>query len=300
MKESKSLNRKMVEAALILKQINGEVYQNVPHDVNLKHVYCASFTNNVVNGVTADMFCSDLIHGDGGELSNPSGMAPKFNSITSSAALAVSTFAPWKARIRQLEIDLGSCLLSGFNTMTFEHIATTAIPHALKHPNLDVWLESDDTVLAIECKFCEYNGGGSSNHTLHNAYKRLADELELDSPWVKAMDHLRNSKGVGNYRFFDATQMLRHYFGVANSGKAEKHLLYLYWHPENDDWRQIRPFSTHEKELKDFADRVAGSGDVHFHSLSFNQLWENWSLTNNPDVQEHVKLLKKKYSVIIN
>ena len=47
----------MVEAALIMKQINGETTQTIPHDVDLKHVYCANHADSVINGITADMFC---------------------------------------------------------------------------------------------------------------------------------------------------------------------------------------------------------------------------------------------------
>ena len=299
MKPERTINRKMVEAALIMKQINGEMIQTIPCDVDLKHVYCANFVNSVIDGITTEMFCCDLIRGDGGELSNSSGSAPKFNSISSSASLAVCTFAPWKTRLSELIVDLGTKQMTGFDKLEFEHIAHTAIPKAKKHPNLDVWLESDDAILAIECKFCEYLGERTEKASLHPAYKRLAATMDRNNPWVKAIDHVTNEKGECKYRFFDAVQIIRHYFGVLNSGQKEKHLLYLYWHPENEDWMDIHPFDLLMKELKEFSDLVSQAADVQFHNLSFNELLNQWALNSVSEVQQLVGAMRHKYSVII-
>jgi len=299
MKPERTINRKMVEAALVMKQINGEMIQTIPHDVDLKHLYCANFANSVIDGITTDMFCCDLIRGDGGELSNSSGSAPKFNSISSSASLAVSTFAPWKTRLGELIVDLGTKQMTGFDKLEFEHIAHTAIPKAKKHPNLDVWLESDDAILAIECKFCEFLGERTEKASLHPAYKRLASSMDRNSPWVKAIDLVTNEKGECKYRFFDAVQIIRHYFGVLNSGQKEKHLLYLYWHPANEDWRDIHPFDLHMKELKEFSELVSLATDVQFHNLSFNELLNQWALNSVSEVQQLVGAMRHKYSVII-
>jgi len=289
----------MVEAALIMKQINGEMIQTIPHDVDLKHVYCANFANSVIDGITTDMFCCDLIRGDGGELSNSSGSAPKFNSISSSASMAVSTFAPWKTRLGELIVDLGSKEMTGFDKLEFEHIGATAIPEAKKHPNLDVWLESDNAILAIECKFCEYLGERTEKASLLPAYKRLASSMDRQNPWVKAIDHVTNEKGECKYRFFDAVQIIRHYFGVLNSGQKEKHLLYLYWHPENEDWMDVHPFDLHMQELKEFSELVSQADDVPFHYLSFNELWEQWAQIESPIVLKHANAIKHKYSIQI-
>lgn len=297
MKPERTINRKMVEAALIMKQINGEMIQTIPHGVDLKHVYCANFAHSVIDGITTEMFCCDLIRGDGGELSNSSGSAPKFNSISSSASLAVSTFAPWKTRLSELIVDLGTKQMTGFDKLEFEHIAHTAIPKAKKHPNLDVWLESDDAILAIECKFCEYLGERTEKASLHQAYKRLAATMDRNIPWVKAIDLVTNEKGECKYKFFDAVQIIRHYFGVLDSGQKEKHLLYLYWHPANEDWMDNHPFDLHMKELKEFSELVSQATDVHFHYLSFNELWEQWSQIESPNVSEHANAIKHKYSI---
>ena len=297
MKHERTITQKMVEAALIMKQINGEMIQTVPDNVDLKHVYCANFTNSVIDGITADMFCCDLIRGDGGELSNASGSAPKFNSIVSSTSMAVSTFAPWKNRLRELTIDLGSQQLKGFNKLEFEHIAKTAIPGAKKHPNIDVWLENDDTILAIECKFCEFLSKRDEKASLNPSYKRFATEQKMHSPWVEAIDVVTNKNGISKYQFFDAVQIIRHYFGLLNSGQKEKHLLYLYWHPENEDWMDIHPFDLHMKELREFSELVSQTTDVHFHYMSFNELWKRWASGDCHPIQAQIEAIRNKYII---
>jgi len=299
MKPERTINKKMVKVALIMKQINGEIIQAVPDNVDLKYVYCANYTDSVIDGITPEMFCCDLSRGDGGELSNTSGSAPKFNSIVSSASLAVSTFAPWKARLKELTIDLGARRMSGFSKLEFEHIAKTAIPNAHKHPNLDVWLESENTILAIECKFCEFLSESDEKERLNQAYKMLANKQKKDSPWVKAIDLVIDRNGKCRYRYFDAVQIIRHYFGVLNSGQKEKHLLYLYWHPDNEDWMDIHPIDKYVKEIMEFSDLVSQASDVNFHYMSFNELWMQWATIDDKEVQKHVKALRQKYSVII-
>lgn len=295
MKPERTINRKMVEAALIMKQINGEMIQTVPSEVDLRHVYCASHKHSVIDGITPDQYQSDLNQGDGGELSNEPGFAPKFNSISSSASIAVSTFAPWKTRLNELRVDLGKHQLSGVDKLEFEHIAQTAIPNAKKHPNLDVWLESDNAILAVECKFCEFLSERTEKASLHNAYKRLAATMDRNNPWVKAIGLVTNMNGECKFGSFDAVQIIRHYFGLLNSGQKEKHLLYLYWHPENEDWMDIQPFDMHLKELQEFSELVSQSTDVRFHSMSFNELWDSWSLLPDQDVNSHVNDLRDKY-----
>jgi hypothetical protein len=299
MKPARSINRKMIEAALLLKQFNGDVVQTVPYDVDLKHTYCVDFDSNVIDGITVEMFCCDFIQGDGAELLSQIGSAPKFNSISSSAALAVNTFAPWKERIGELIIKLNNDKFSGFEYLEFEHITPTEIPNARRHPNLDVWLEADNAVLAIECKFCEYLGDRSDAKPLHSAYKRLASRKGQHNPWVRAINHVTNRQGECKYEYFDAVQIIRHYFGVLNSGFDEKHLLYLYWHPENNDWAEISPFGSHLEELREFAELVSQATDVRFHYMSFNDLWAQWKQMDLPHVSKHVDALEQRYLVEI-
>lgn len=300
-KLTNSINRKMVEAALIMKQINGQKIQEIPSKVDLKHVYCANFTNNVIKTIDQSLFCGDLNGGSGGELSSHSGSIPKFNSISSSTALAVSSFAPWKPSISALVIDTGIKCFTGFTNLEFEHIAKNGIPKTAVYPNLDVWIEYESGVLAIECKLCEFLAGKIDKKVgFSHQYEDLVEKKGLQgSPWIEAMKHVVNLKGECKYDYFNAVQIIKHYFGLIHSVEKEKHLLYLYWHPENEGWEAIHPFDKHAQELNDFASIVENASDVQFHHMSFNELWNQWALIDDQDVKKHVNWLEQKYLVSI-
>lgn len=61
----------------------------------------------------------------------------------------------------------------------------------------------------------------------------------------------------------------------------------------------FHPYDIHLKELKDFSDLVSQASDVCFHSMSFNELWDSWSLVPDQDVQSHVNDLRDRYLVEI-
>jgi len=292
------LNRKIVEAALILKQITGEEIQIVPFGVNLKHTYCGNLANNVLKDIDKELFFRDLSKGDGGELNNSPGSAPKFSSISSSSALTVNSFALWKRHISQLDIKTEKQRFSGFKSMEFEHIAQNGIARTRVYPNLDVWLEYEGGVLAVECKFCEFLSGNSIKDTFSKQYDDLVISKNLrSSSWVQAMKYVMDSQGKCKFKYFNAVQIIKHYFGLIHSTEVEKHLLYLYWHPDNDDWEKLQPYKQHNDELREFASLVEDSNDVHFHHLGFNELWNQWSDYSDPNIQKHVSLLREKYSI---
>ena len=44
---------------------------------------------------------------------------------------------------------------------------------------------------------------------------------------------------------------------------------------------------------------VSEAHDVQFHYMSFNELWNQWILNDESEVQKHVEALKRKYAIII-
>ena len=222
---SKKLNRKMVEIALILKSINGNEIQIVSPGKDLKHVYCGKFQSNEIDSVTTELYYNDLIGGKGGELSSIAGRAPKFNSISSSTALAVNTFAPWKECVSKLKIKTKHNDFLGFDKLCFEHSIVTKNNRS---PHLDVWLEWKNGILAIECKFCEFLGSPSYTE-IQSSYLEMIKKEGYRGPWIDAIEKVTNES---MFKYFDVAQIIKHYFGIINTEKPEKHLLYLYWHPE--------------------------------------------------------------------
>lgn len=153
--------RDMIEAALVLKQINGTEKQIVPKGLEFKYSYVGSYKNNLIIGVDKDSFFCDLAKADGEELVPFFATSPKFNSISSSYALAVNTFSFFRNRIEKLVIQTDEKTFQGFENMEFEHVAMTANNRAKRYPNLDVWLENENELLAVEVKFCDtFRGKG--------------------------------------------------------------------------------------------------------------------------------------------
>ena len=292
------ITREMVEMALILKEFSGKSEQNVEPQKKsklrkaFKHVYCGSYVSNVIECVSSRQYWDDIIKGKGGELSNTIGYAPKFNSITSSTALAVNSFAPWKDELHELKIETRDRVFSKYDYLEFEYITQTK---NRSYPNLDVCLQNEIEVLAIECKFCEFLNNNSYTK-LQKSYHDMIKREGYSGKWIDAIHKVINSRGQGIYKYFDVVQVIKHYSGVINTDKSEKHLLYLYWHPENQNWNKIHPYDVLESELDEFSKIVLGAGDVQFHYMSFNDLWNQWESKH----KEHVLQLREKYSVTLN
>ncbi len=282
---SKKITREMVKDALKKKW---QKYDDLSAKIivaNDDFTYLEKISDNLLPGIEMDSFYSDLEKGDG--------FNEKYlRSTTSSTMLAVNSFAFWKNRLHNLKIDTGNEIFAGFDHMEFEHKALTANKQPGKRPNLDVWLEKENMVLAIECKFCEFLDGKSSSE-FQESYDKTAEECGYSGAWIDARNQLIDGDKKATYQRFDVMQILKHYFGIINSGIEEKHLLYLYWHPMNEDWESMEPFKTHMRELREFADIVSGAKDIQFHHMGFYDLWNQWE-----DIDKnHVRNLRNMYAV---
>jgi hypothetical protein len=235
---------------------------------------------NLVRGVKLDQFEADLRGGAGDEL------RIKFCAVHSSAALAVNSFARFKADASTLHI-LGR---SGFSAPTFERQCPTELRRGTP-PNLDVWLEAKGDVVAIESKLLEYLTPKKAKYS--KAYQRKSFQHAEDCWW----DVLENSKTAGK-RNLDVAQLVKHYLGLIRhfeeSEATSVTLLYLYWEPTNagdlDVCRQ------HRRELAELAIQVESS-NVGFKSMNYSQLWDEWDQIT--ELREHVANLRERYEVDI-
>ena len=113
--------------------------------------YATSFRENLVAGTRAEDFETDLRQGDGNEL------ASKFRAAHSSSALAINTFARFKASTDLLSIA-GS---SGFGDLRFEAkcpdgVVSRRPPYREFPPNLDLLLCCRTMILGVESKCTEH------------------------------------------------------------------------------------------------------------------------------------------------
>jgi hypothetical protein len=91
----------------------------------------------------------------------------------------------------------------------------------------------------------------------------------------------------------DPAQIIKHYLGLRHTFRSDArrlHLLYLYWEPANAD--SLLAFQEHREQVSAFARHVSGSV-VHFHGMSYRQLWERWESV--PGIVGHVHNLRARY-----
>lgn len=243
-----------------------------------EHGYVASVEDNLLPGISLDMFQKDLERGSGNELEG------KFKAVHSSSALAVNTFSPFI----KTPADLALANINGFSRVIFERQCPTGLGGT--PPNLDVLAESDTDVVAVESKFLEY----ISLKQPHFAKSYTKANLpQAEDCWIDLIRILQDSEK----EHLDAAQLVKHYLGLKNQpefrGKRIT-LLYLYWEPTN--WQKYDVFVRHKEEIDYFANRVKNSS-VLFKSQSYADLWDGW-LAERVTV-EHVRKLQQRYCVYI-
>jgi hypothetical protein len=253
---------------------------SAPHAV-LENGYVSEAAQNLIQGVRPEDFEADLRQGDGNE------MEGKFRAAYSSSALAVNTFAPFKADPAALRLPGGRC----FATLSFER----KCPHGLggRHsPNLDVVAEGPERVVAIESKCLE-------TLTSHVAEFSPAYEAEIvdgrcRTAWFREMRRLVTDPRL--FHWLDAAQLVKHAFGLAHTFPNKPvTLLYLYWEPS--DQAKFPSFENHRAEVDRFAKSIVGAGP-YFIAMSYSELWKFWDICSEPKwLRGHVERLRARYEV---
>jgi hypothetical protein len=240
--------------------------------------YTKTPQDNLLSDVNLATVEDDLRRGDGDEL------RMKFCAVHSSCALAVNCFAPFKVNPSRLQL-LGK---PGATSVEFEH--KLPIFHGCRSPNLDVWIERDDEVIAVESKLLEYLTPKKPEFSLR--YESLAHP-KSDPRWWRVYEEAK----VGVEQHLDRAQLLKHYFGLNkfrndHPERAEPTLLYIFWEPLN--WQNFDEYGMHREEVKNFTSAISGS-PVRFSWMTYNDLWGEWS--DIPDLATHAHHLKARYQV---
>jgi restriction endonuclease-like protein len=247
--------------------------------------YCDTVEDNLLDGVPFGKLRQAFDDGEGKELHGDQHCPPKMAAVYSSSALVVNTFGPYYDTPGQLVINGHT----GFHRMDFE----AQLSHGLERPwpHLDLCLESDTEVLAIESKCLEYLT--AKRAFFKPAYDSIAD-TRAESAWFKHIAVLREDSA--HYKYLDAAQLIKHYLGLSYSRpKKSITLLYLFWEPVN--WKDFETFRDHRKEIANFADVVSG-GPVRFEAMSYIELWKEWEQRQAPSwLAGHLERLMARYSV---
>jgi hypothetical protein len=243
--------------------------------------YVAYATKNLVEGVRLADFEAALRQGDGNE------MEGKFRAAHSSSALAVNTFAPFKADPAALRLPGDS----GFTELSFEQ----KCPHGLlgrRSPNLDVVASGTNGVVAIESKCLEPLT--SHKPEFAPAYEAEIRDERRQGAWLREMQRI--AARPNTYRWLDVAQLVKHAFGLAYTFRDERvTLLYLFWEPSNPE--AYSRFAEHRVEINRFATSIEGSGP-DFVALSYPELWKLWDSNSGPEwLSIHVQRLRERYWV---
>lgn len=140
----------------------------------LEDPYVSVIRENFVSSVSEiqiENILDQIGGGDGSELKSTNGRI-KFGAAHSSSALVANTFGPWIDRPEKLVVA-GS---GNFVEMKLEQKFPTGLGG--NAPNLDVWLDSKVTPVAIESKFTEYLKPKSAEFrpSYENLVNRIADQ----------------------------------------------------------------------------------------------------------------------------
>jgi len=243
-----------------------------------KDGYVGCPEDNLISSVHMADFKDDMDSGRGNELKE------KFRALHSSAALAVNTFATWKRNPTNLSL----CEREGFTSLTFERKCPTGLGGT--PPNLDIFLDNDHLLIAVESKFLEYltpkKGFFSASYTRDNLPQ------SEEACW-----YLINRIKEQPKQHLDAAQLIKHYIGLRNIPLArdkEIVLLYLFWEPEN--WKDFEVFHRHRGEVSDFAscfDKLS----VKFIYQSYPELWDEWE--QHYKNISHISELRERYYLTI-
>lgn len=247
-----------------------------------KNGYVLNNSDNLINGLSVDLFYDDLMQGSGNELIS------KFNALYSSSALAVNNFAIVKKHIK----DFSFLDYSNFDKADFERQFKTGLSGT--PPNLDFTLENKETVIAFESKYLELLD--KKKVIFKDSYNK-SNLSYLNDFWFNLIDSY-----VDKELFLDVAQLIKHSIGLINykrnipDKQTKKVLLvYIFWTPINSD--KFSEYLQHTNELNKFADNIKKQSDVEFISMTYNQFWDLYQ--NNSIFNGHFDKLRIRYNIEI-
>jgi hypothetical protein len=228
----------------------------------------------------------DLSQGSGNEL-----QSGKFNSVASSSALGVNAFG---AFYESNFMTWPTIEPQKFNNPAFEKKLSNGLQGT--NPNLDVFFENDNSILAIECKFLETLG--MKKPKFSDQYSNIKDNRRK-SKWFLLMTEIIN--GNISFRYLDAAQLIKHYFGLAHEyadNDLDLEIGYVFWEPDGNGYAPgpvVDLYAEHRKECEKFAELVSGD-KVKFSFFSYFELIDYWRRRGIGDeMLEYFKLFEKKY-----
>ena len=226
-------------------------------------------------GVPVDHVSARLALAGGNEITSG-----KFDSPQSSASLAVNTFGWFIERPSLLPpIDAAT---TGTPILSVEVEYCARFPWTDgQHPWLDAAITTEHNLIGVESKRYEPYRDTKSVR-ISAAYDRDVWGNAM-TPFIRVKDLLRS--GELAFRFLDATQLIKHAFGLVTDGRRRglsARLVYLFAEPRSVSESVL---ARHRAEVGRFAGLVEGA-EVGFSSLSYREWIARWE-SAEPDVAAH-------------
>ena len=243
--------------------------------------YVRTPTDNLLPGVAMEQFEQNLLEGAGDELRT------KFCAVHSSSALAVNCFAPYVKNLDQISLFDES----GASEIRFEK-KLPVFPRA-RAPHLDVWIERNNRVIAIESKFLEYFKPKRPKKTdFKAAYERLAPPGLAEKCWWEVYNDAKQRHAS----HLNRVQLVKHYFGMRKyqeKNPVQMTLLYVFWEPTNGN--VLDECIRHRSEIEAFKKSVEPASKIEFRWMTYSDLWKQWSKI--PSLSKHAADLKARYEI---
>jgi hypothetical protein len=218
----------------------------------------------------------------------------KLASDESSAALAVNTFG-WFIEQPGLLPPLPG-MKPGAQAVLVDVEYCARFPwRGGRHPWLDAVVETDTQLIGVESKrFEPFRDKKSVSFSKAFNCDKWGEEM---GPWEAMRDSL--ASGRERFDFLDATQLVKHAFGLVTQGGLRGKrpvLVYLFAEPEKRGEVSIPPaaFATHRAEIARFGAAVANA-QVAFHAISYREWLATWPPAPSP-VGQHAAAILDRFS----
>lgn len=259
--------------------------------------YVDELAKNIYNKKLSAETKQNFKDGDGNETKETKTTRVKMEALHSSSALPVNVFQYWQNK--DVSAILHACKLINKrpfnsdtvpNTVRFEQKFEISKnkKYFPKKPNLDVVIDFNNKVYAIESKFTEpYNGNPKE---LREVY--LSEQLDKLWKGIPKLNELAKELSLTNdnrFIYLDAAQLIKHILGLKQQcGKTGFTLLYL--------WYDVigKYGAAHREEIEQFAE-IAKSDGVKFRHITYQEVIIKLSKEFYDGNVEYVDYLSERY-----
>ena len=178
-------------------------------------------------------------------------------------------------------------------------------------PNLDVMIEFDDKVIAIESKFTEpYTKKRNKNSHIQDSYtkkslwkeiphiEKLANAIHAQNYQIENCEIKESIEVLRKTKRLDAAQLIKHILGLRTDDDKEilknKEIVLLYlWYdvPNSEEAKE------HQEEIEAFAS-IAKADGINFRHITYQKVIENLNKEEYKNIEkfeEYRNYLEKRY-----